>query len=137
MSTVAVIATERSRWPALLAMKPPAAQPGVTSSPAGLETWVAAWGDAAIFVVVLLGNIGVSVPEEIVLLVAGYLAWRVGLAVPAVIRVGVLSAVVGGSVGYWLGRKGGAPPAWRTFVMKACASSWIRRRWSPLVKLSA
>jgi membrane protein DedA with SNARE-associated domain len=78
-------------------------------SAAGLETWVVAWGYAAIFVVVLLGNIGVPVPEEIVLLVAGYLAWRGALAVPAVILVGALSAVMGDSIGYWLGRTGGRP----------------------------
>ncbi len=78
-------------------------------SAAGLETWVVAWGYAAIFVVVLLGNIGLPVPEEIVLLIAGYLAWRGALAIPAVILVGVLSAVVGDGIGYWLGRKGGRP----------------------------
>ena len=78
-------------------------------SAAGLETWVVDWGYAAIFVVVLLGNIGVPVPEEIVLLVAGYLAWRGVLAVPAVILVGILSAVVGDGIGYWLGRTGGRP----------------------------
>ncbi len=66
-------------------------------------------GYAAIFVVVLLGNIGVPVPEEIVLLLGGYLAWRGALAIPAVILVGVLSAVVGEGIGYWLGRKGGRP----------------------------
>jgi membrane protein DedA with SNARE-associated domain len=78
-------------------------------SAAGLETWVVAWGYAAIFVAVLLGNIGLPVPEEIVLLVAGYLAWRGALAIPAVILVGILSAVAGDNIGYWLGRTGGRP----------------------------
>jgi membrane protein DedA with SNARE-associated domain len=33
------------------------------------------WGYAGIFLVVILGNIGVPVPEETVLAVAGYLVW--------------------------------------------------------------
>ena len=33
------------------------------------------WGYAGIFVVVILGNIGLPVPEETVLAVAGYLVW--------------------------------------------------------------
>jgi membrane protein DedA with SNARE-associated domain len=34
---------------------------------------IAYWGYPAIFVVVVLGNIGVPVPEETTLIVAGYL----------------------------------------------------------------
>ncbi len=37
---------------------------------------IAQWGYSAIFVMVLLGNVGFPVPEETILLVAGYLAWR-------------------------------------------------------------
>ena len=33
------------------------------------------WGYAGIFLVVILGNIGLPVPEETVLAVAGYLVW--------------------------------------------------------------
>jgi membrane protein DedA with SNARE-associated domain len=33
------------------------------------------WGTTGIFLVVILGNIGLPVPEETVLVVAGYLVW--------------------------------------------------------------
>ena len=76
---------------------------------AAVEAWVAQWGYAAIFLVILLGNMGIPVPEESILLVAGYLAWRGTLALPAVLLVGIVSAIVGDNLGYWLGRHGGRP----------------------------
>jgi len=75
----------------------------------GIESWIAHWGYAAIFLAVLLGNIGVPIPEESVILLSGYLAWRGTLSLPAVIVVGILSAVVGDNIGYWIGREGGRP----------------------------
>lgn len=75
----------------------------------GIETWVANWGYAAIFLAVLLGNIGVPLPEESIILLSGYLAWRGTLSLPAVIIVGILSAIVGDNLGYWIGREGGRP----------------------------
>jgi membrane protein DedA with SNARE-associated domain len=37
---------------------------------------VAHWGYGAIFVAVLLGNVGVPIPEETILALSGYLAQR-------------------------------------------------------------
>ena len=37
---------------------------------------IADWGYPAIFVVVVLGNVGLPVPEETTLIVAGYLVGR-------------------------------------------------------------
>ena len=72
-----------------------------------IEAWIAHWGYAAIFLIILLGNIGVPVPEETILLLSGYLAWLGDLSLTIVIPVGILSAVVGDNIGYWLGRTGG------------------------------
>ena len=67
------------------------------------------WGYLAIFLIVVLGNVGVPVPEETTLILAGYLAWRGELRLPVVLGVGILSAVAGDNVGYWIGRRyGGA-----------------------------
>ncbi len=74
-----------------------------------LRALIAAWGYGAIAGVVLLGNMGLPVPEESILLIAGYLAWRGRLSLPVVIAVGVLSAIVGDNLGYWLGHHGGRP----------------------------
>jgi membrane protein DedA with SNARE-associated domain len=46
-------------------------------------------------------------PEETVLVLAGYMVWRGDLSLPAVLTVGIVSAVLGDNVGYWLGRRYG------------------------------
>jgi len=65
------------------------------------------WGYGAIFLAVVLGNLGVPVPEETVLVLAGYEAQRGALWLPAVLGVGWVSAVLGDNLGYWLGRRYG------------------------------
>ena len=65
------------------------------------------WGYVALFVVVVLGNVGVPLPEETVLAVAGYLVWRGDMRLPVVLVVGVVSAVAGDNLGYWVGRRFG------------------------------
>jgi membrane protein DedA with SNARE-associated domain len=65
------------------------------------------WGYIAIFVVVILGNIGLPIPEETILILAGYLVWEGKLRLPIVVGVGVVSAILGDNLGYWLGRKFG------------------------------
>jgi membrane protein DedA with SNARE-associated domain len=65
------------------------------------------WGYFAIFAVVILGNMGLPVPEETILILAGYLVWDGHLQLPIVLAVGILSAVVGDNLGYWMGREFG------------------------------
>ncbi len=65
------------------------------------------WGYLGIFLAVALGNVGVPLPEETILALAGYAAQRGQLHLPAVLAVGVISAVVGDNIGYWLGRRYG------------------------------
>jgi membrane-associated protein len=65
------------------------------------------WGTAGIFLVVILGNIGLPVPEETVLAVAGYLVWSGRLQLLPVLVVSLVSAVAGDNLGYWLGRRYG------------------------------
>src|SRR5262249_10810621 len=77
------------------------------------------WGYIAIFVIVILGNVGLPLPEETVLAVAGYLVWRGDLNLAAVLVVGIVSAVVGDNLGYWLGRRYGrnALPRYARWVL--------------------
>jgi membrane protein DedA with SNARE-associated domain len=65
------------------------------------------WGYAGLFLAVVLGNVGLPIPEETVLVLAGYAAARGVLHLPTVLAVGVVSAVLGDNVGYWLGRRYG------------------------------
>jgi len=77
------------------------------------------WGYIAIFVVVVLGNVGFPVPEETILAVAGYLVWRGELNLVAVLAVGIVSAIAGDNLGYWLGRRYGrnALPRYARWVL--------------------
>jgi membrane protein DedA with SNARE-associated domain len=65
------------------------------------------WGYGAIALIVLLGNIGVPVPEETILALGGYLAWQGQLRLSLVLVVGIVSAVAGDSLGYWVGQRRG------------------------------
>jgi len=59
-----------------------------------VSEFVADWGYLAIFVIVILGNVGLPVPEESALLAGGYLVWRGDLMWSGVLTVGIVSAVV-------------------------------------------
>jgi membrane protein DedA with SNARE-associated domain len=65
------------------------------------------WGYLAIFLLVICGNVGLPVPEETTLALAGYLAWQGQLQLAAVLAVGVISATAGDNLGYWIGRRYG------------------------------
>src|SRR5438132_445803 len=69
-----------------------------------LYQFVGHWGYAAIFVVVVLGNVGFSVLEETILVLVGYFVWWGKLCFFLVLVVGIVSAVVGDNIGYWFGR---------------------------------
>ena len=65
------------------------------------------WRYPAIFAAVLLGNVGLPIPEETILALGGFLAQRGDLHLPTVIAVGLFAAIVGDNIGYWLGRRYG------------------------------
>jgi membrane protein DedA with SNARE-associated domain len=72
-----------------------------------LDQLIASWGYVAIFLVVVLGNLGLPVPEESILTIGGYLAWQGRLQFTAVVIVAIVSAVAGDNMAYWLGRRFG------------------------------
>ena len=76
-------------------------------SMAEINQLVSNWGYFGIFAVVILGNVGLPVPEETVLAVAGYLVWSGQAQLVPVLIVAIVSAVAGDNLGYWLGRRYG------------------------------
>jgi membrane protein DedA with SNARE-associated domain len=72
-----------------------------------VSQFVADWGYIGIVLIVVLGNVGLPVPEETVLALAGYLVWSGRLQLLPVLVVGVFSAAVGDNLGYWLGHQYG------------------------------
>jgi len=77
------------------------------TDPEVLTQWLANWGYLGIFTFVFAGNLGIPVPEETVMLVAGFLASREVLDLRLVYVVVIASAVTGDCSGYLIGRFGG------------------------------
>lgn len=76
-------------------------------SPAALTDWLSTWGYLGVFIFVFIGNLGIPVPEETVLLVAGFLAGHHDLDLGTLYVVGIASAVSGDCCGFVFGRTGG------------------------------
>ncbi|KAF0247871.1 MAG: hypothetical protein FD167_2728 [bacterium] len=65
------------------------------------------YGYIVIFALVMLGNMGVPVPEESPVVLAGYASQKLWLDYKIAFIVCFISAVVGDNIGYMIGRKGG------------------------------
>jgi membrane protein DedA with SNARE-associated domain len=84
------------------------------------------YGYLAIFFGVALESAGVPLPGETVLIVAGALVHRGVLDPEDTLFFGVLGAVVGDQIGYWVGRFGGRPFVlrWGRYVLITPERLW-------------
>ena len=89
---------------------------GITD-PARIADLLATWGYLGIFTAVFVGNLGIPVPEETVMLAAGFFAGQRLLDLRLVYVVVILSAVIGDCCGYVIGRTGGQRVLARLAVM--------------------
>src|SRR5215472_5600171 len=101
--------------------------PHVTS-PSELSDWLSTWGYLGVFICVFMGNLGIPVPEETVLLAAGFLAGRGDLSLEPLYLVGIGSAVTGDCCGFFFGRTGGQ----RLFGWLAQRFKFVRSRYERL-----
>jgi membrane protein DedA with SNARE-associated domain len=67
------------------------------------------YGYVVIFSLVMLGNMGVPVPEESPVILAGYASQKLWLDYKIAFLVCLVSAIIGDNIGYMIGRKGGRP----------------------------
>jgi undecaprenyl-diphosphatase len=67
------------------------------------------YGYLIVFFGVMLESIGVPLPGETILIAAGVMVQRGHLDPGEAVAFGVLGAVAGDQIGYWLGREGGRP----------------------------
>jgi membrane protein DedA with SNARE-associated domain len=79
------------------------------------------YGYLVIFIGVMLGTTGIPFPSAVILLTAGSLVQQGHLDLRGAIVFGILGAIIGNQIGYWVGHKGGRP-----FVLK----------WGRYVKLT-
>ena len=96
--------------------------------PATIIKWLDTWGYFGIFACVFVGNLGIPVPEETVMLVAGFLAGREILNLDVVYAVVIVSAVVGDCCGFLFGRTGGQ----RVIATLADRFAFVRDRYDRL-----
>ncbi|SRR5579884_1670527 len=97
-------------------------------NPSELSDWLATWGYVGVFICVFIGNLGIPVPEETVLLAAGFLAGRGDLALEPLYLVGIGSAVTGDCCGFFFGRTGGQ----RLFQRLSERFAFVRSRYQRL-----
>jgi len=100
---------------------------GITD-PTHIADMLATWGYLGIFIAVFVGNLGIPVPEESVMLAAGFLAGRALLDLRIVYVTVVASAVTGDCCGYVIGRTGGQ----RVLARLASAFPFMRTRYDRL-----
>jgi membrane protein DedA with SNARE-associated domain len=79
------------------------------------------YGYLIVFLGVMLGTTGIPFPSAAILLAAGVLVQQGNLGLREAIVFGILGAIIGNQIGYWVGHKGGRP-----FVLK----------WGRYVKLT-
>lgn len=100
---------------------------GITD-PARIADLLATWGYLGIFVAVFVGNLGIPVPEETVMLAAGFFAGQTLLDLRLVYVVVIISAVIGDCCGYVIGRTGGQ----RVLIWLASTFPFMRTRYERL-----
>lgn len=100
----------------------------------GLE-WVHRHGYIAIFVLLMLGIVGLPIPDETLLLFAGYLSFKGELSVPPTLVSAALGSSCGITISYGLGRLFGSGvrarlgPWFRlTDEQYRAAQQWMNRR---------
>ena len=71
--------------------------------------WISRYGDAAIFLLLMLGIVGLPVPDETLLTFAGYLCFKGKLGLETTLLAAFLGSVCGISLSYGLGRLFGLP----------------------------
>jgi membrane protein DedA with SNARE-associated domain len=78
-------------------------------STANLEDLLNTWGYGVVFAAMVLESAGLPLPGETVTLLAGYAAGSGHLNLAGVIAAASSGAMVGDSIGYWVGRRAGWP----------------------------
>jgi membrane protein DedA with SNARE-associated domain len=74
-----------------------------------IEEFARAYGYGAVLLGILFENLGLPIPGETIVVVGGFLAGRGDLSYWGVLTCGVSGAILGNTVGYWIGVYGGWP----------------------------
>jgi membrane protein DedA with SNARE-associated domain len=86
-----------------------------------------AWALLIMFALLTLESFGLPVPGETALIACSVLASQGALHIGLVIGVGVLAAVIGDNLGYWVARRGGRPLLERHRLTREYAQKYVPR----------
>jgi membrane protein DedA with SNARE-associated domain len=73
-----------------------------------IQQWICQYGYLGIFFLLMLGIIGLPIPDEVLMTFAGYLVFKGQLALAPTIASAFLGSICGVSVSYSIGRTGGS-----------------------------
>ncbi len=91
-------------------------------------SWLTNFAYVAIFFAIIASTIAIPIPEDIVLLIAGYLAASHVLNIWIVLVVSVFAVVIGDNIGYWIGRQGGGFLLER--YLHSNIQNWVRKHYN-------
>ena len=74
-----------------------------------VASWISTYGYVAIFGLLVLGVVGLPVPDEWLLVFSGYLIYSGRLQAPPTFAAALLGSLCGITLSYWIGRKAGLP----------------------------
>src|SRR5689334_25250078 len=66
--------------------------------------WITQYGYLAIFLLLVLGIVGLPVPDETLLTFTGYLVFKGHLSLPLAYSTALAGSISGITISYWLGR---------------------------------
>ena len=98
-----------------------------------IEAVAQQYGYWAVFLGIFLESLGLPIPGETVTLAGGFLAGNGQLNYWIVLANAALGAILGGNVGYWIGRRGGWPlllKVGRLFHVKEEQMESLKRQFS-------
>jgi membrane protein DedA with SNARE-associated domain len=85
------------------------------------------WALLLMFALLALESFGLPVPGETALIACAVLASQGSLSIVLVTVVGVLAAIIGDNLGYWVARKGGRPLLQRHRLTRHYAERYLPR----------
>src|ERR1044071_4657751 len=94
-----------------------------------MTLWIAHYGYPAIFFLLIGGIVGVPVPDQLLLIVSGYLVLTGSLSLAPTLLAAALGSIVGITLSYALGRGSGSYVSKFHFASKRLdnAREWFQR----------
>src|SRR5436190_1550300 len=92
-----------------------------------MALWIAQYGYPAIFFLLIAGIVGFPIPDQLLLIISGYLVHTNSLSLTPTLLVAVLGSICGITLSYLLGRVSGSIERLGLFSVIVAVIFFIRR----------